>query len=426
MFSANATDTFQYNSVINAIDKALLNNKQLGLMLIDLSDFTQINVGLGFPVGDQLIAKFLEKLSMLSCGLFYSHHYYGDKFIVMMPSVTKHRRVEKYANILINYFATNAVEINSLEIPLDIKVSYMIGKPESTGKHILQSLEWTMRGLKEKNTHIEQAKDPSSYEIDSIFKKVTRYSVIRRAMKNGEFKNYYQPIIDLNTGAIRSCETLVRWDNPTLGLMPPSSFLPHISKHHQMINLTLSVVKNLINDFKSIQSELPADFYITVNLPPSLLADTGAVSKIITLIKRMEFPFERIGFELTEQHLVTTQDMMNLMINKLKSHGSKILIDDFGTGYSSIERIAHLPVHGIKVDKQFLLNKEKMELNKTVIRFALDVAKQKSSDVICEGVADEESLNILRELGVPLGQGFLFSKAVTIVDLRRFMSNSAF
>lgn len=414
-------ESVQYPNIINKLDAALLKFSDIGVMLLDLTDFTQINVGLGFTAGDMLLNSFKQRLSMLSCGLFSIEHYYADKFIIILPTVKSDRKMERYANILINYFAKNSVDINSLEVPVDIKIAYMVAPSDAVGKRLLQSLEWTMFGLKQKNIHIEKAASSEEHDLENIYKNVSRHSVVRRAIENGEIRNYYQPIVNLDSSEIVAVESLVRWDNPIMGLMPPSSFLPHISKHHQMINLTVTILTGLINDFSPILSRLPEGFYISVNLPPSILIDNRAMNKIISYISGKGFPFKFIGFELTEQHLLSSTEQVESVINKLNDLGAKILIDDFGTGHSSIERIARFSVYGIKVDKQFLLNKKTIELNNTVIRFALDVARQKKAIVVCEGVADEEILMNIKSLGVKLGQGFHFWKAISFEHLKELL-----
>lgn len=418
---ANAIESTQYPNIIDKLDDALLKHSEIGVMLLDLTDFTQINVGLGFGAGDMLLNSFIQRMSMLSCGLYTIEHYYADKFIVIMPSIKSDRKIERYANILINYFSKNSVSINSLEVPVDIKIAYTIAKADSVGKRLLQSLEWTMFGLKQKNIHIDKVTSTEQHHLENIYKNVSRHSVIRRAIENREIRNHYQPIVDLETSEIVAVESLVRWENPILGLMPPSSFLPHISKHHQMIGLTITIVSGLIADFSPILDKLPEGFYISVNLPPSILVDNLAMNKILAYITNKGFPFKYIGFELTEQHLLSSTEQIELMINKLNELGAKILIDDFGTGHSSIERIARFSVYGIKVDKQFLLNKKNTALNNTVIRFALDVANHKNAVVVCEGVADEEILANIKSLGVKRGQGFHFWKAISFDNLKELL-----
>lgn len=414
-----AIESQLHPAIIDKIDAVLLEREKIGLMLIDLSDFTQVNVGLGFRIGDKLLSRFKDKLSVLSCGLFFAEHYYGDKFLIICPTLKDDNRLEKYANLLVSYFSRNAVSINSLEVPLEIKLAYITSNAESTGKGLLQALELTMYDLKQKNINIEKASLSSDAELENIYKNVSSHAVVRRAIEKGEITNYYQPIVDLTNSKIIACETLVRWENPVLGVMPPSAFLPHISKHHQLFNLTLNVVRNLIADFQPVINELPDNFYVTINLPPSLLVNEPAINKIISVIEQKGFPFNRLGFEITEQHILTNPGLIDSMSRRLNDLGAKILIDDFGTGHSSIERIANIPAYAIKLDKQFLLNMKHEELNKTVIRFALEVANQKEAILVCEGVADEYILELVKSLGVNFGQGFLFYKAISFEELKR-------
>ena len=410
-----------HTAIIDKIDSALLSSDSIGLMLIDLSDFTQVNVGLGYAVGDQLLTQFKDRLCSLSCGLFMPEHYYGDKFVIICPTLKSDKRLEKYAQLLVNYFTRHSLSINALDVPIDLKLAYITSNSDSTGRKLLQALELTMFELKQKNINIDKALGDTELFLEGIYKNVSNHAVVRRAIERGEIINHYQPIIDLASSSIVACETLARWNNPTLGLMPPSAFLPHIAKHHQLVNFTLNIVRKVISDFKPILDQLPKDFYISVNLPPSMLVDRKSLSRMIRVIEDKGFPFQSLAFEITEQHLLSDFTLIDEMTRKLNNLGSKILIDDFGTGYSSIERIAFTPIYGLKLDKQFLLNKSHSELNKTVIKFALDVAKQKNAIMICEGVADKEILDALLALGVTHGQGFFFYKAVDITQLKQLV-----
>lgn len=406
-----------HTDVISKIDFKILEHDAVGVMLMDIVDFTKINVGLGFDVGDKLLVSVKVALEKLLCGLCSVSNYFADKFILIFPNITDTKKLHHYANLVVNVFSRKPVKLNSLNIPIDLKVAYSSTLQGINGSAILQNLEWTMRELKRQNHDVTRVSKPACYDFDELYRNVSRYGVIRDALERKEFVNHYQPIVNLETHKITACESLVRWQNPVIGNVPPMSFLPHIDKHHQMIQLTINVVTQVISDFLPILKSLDPSFYVSVNIPPAIIIDTDAISRIINVINKSKFPIKHIAFELTEQHLLENLNDIVDACERIHKIGIKILIDDFGTGYSSIERIAMLPVHGIKVDKQFLIQKLHQQISTSILKFATDIAHRKTAIVICEGIATLESLNLSIDMGVSYGQGYLFSQPI---DFEKF------
>lgn len=395
------------------IDDNITRHENVGIMLIDIHDFSGINVGLGFQVGDELLALSEKAIKAWLIGDFEVFRYHSDKFIVVLPNIVTADKLQHYSSLLIRLFNRYPVKLNSLELHVDIKVCFTsttIGDP--FGKSILQSLEWSLRQLKNSKNESSDVTKAIDLDYEKILRNVSRYGVIKSAMERGEFVNYYQPIVDLNTDKYIACETLVRWDNPKIGIMPPTSFLPHIERHRQLVQLTLTVTKNIAIDFKDCWQLLPDSFYISINVSPDVLLDDNVMNRVLRTFQRYGMPLSLLAIEITEHNLGGSLKRVLSVCEKLAQRNVRILIDDFGTGYSSIERISNLPIYGIKVDKQFMLKKHEKNINSAVIKFALNIAEQKNSVVICEGVADAEILTTAKHLGVTVGQGFHYSRPI--------------
>jgi EAL domain-containing protein (putative c-di-GMP-specific phosphodiesterase class I) len=322
-----------------------------------------------------------------------------------------------FSNLLVDLFNRHPIKLNSLQIPVDLKIAFTSSADMSPySPKILQSLECALRQLKiDKNDSVISA-NSSTRDFERVFRKVTRYGIVKEAMSKGELVNYYQPILNMSNGRIAGCESLVRWDNPFIGLMPPSSFLPHIEKHRQLVQLTLTVVRNVAQDFRDTWQHLPEGFYISVNVPPDVMLDDAALKRVLKAFTKYDMPLSYLAIELTEQAIAGSLVNIITACNYLSECGVRIMIDDFGTGYSSIDRISRLPIYAIKVDKGYMLNQNDLDINAAVVKFAIDIANTKKAIVICEGVADEDIKTQAKKLGVVFIQGFHYSKPVPYKD----------
>lgn len=415
-----------HSTVIAQIQATINTHTSVGAMLIDITDFMQINVVLGFENGDRVIALVYERLTALFTGQIKVLRYHGDKFIALFPAVVNAEKLDAYARMIVHHFSKESVLFNSLDVPVDVRVAFTSTEQTGdAGRRILEALEWALRDLKKSKNDVSRSSIVSQ-GFEHNFRQVARYGAIRDALKQNQFVNNYQPIVDLKSGLILGCESLVRWHNPCIGSeLPPSTFLPHITRHTQLVQLTLTVMRNVIADFSSVISEFPESFYVAINVPPSIIMDASALKRVLRLLERSNLPMNRVSFEVTEQEFQGNIKDITEACKRVHERGIKLLIDDFGTGHSSIERIAHLPLHGIKVDKQFLLRRDNKDINSSVIRFAKDIAQKKQAIVICEGIENEVILQDALGWDVSYGQGFHFARPAFITDfLNQYMPRS--
>jgi diguanylate cyclase (GGDEF)-like protein len=406
-----------HSDAIIKIDEMIANNNDIGIMLIDICDFSRVNVGLGFSAGDSVLRITQNTIAkwLMTGGCVFRYH--SDKFIVTLPSITSKAKLAFYSNLLVNLFNRHPVKLNSLVVPIDVKVVYITTLDTSPyAAKILQSLEFALRQLKLDNNDSVRSAETSNAELERLFRKVSRFGIIKDAMDSGELVNFYQPICNSQNGAIVGCESLVRWRNPQIGLMPPSSFLPYIERHRQLVQLTLTVVKNVAFDFKDCWERLPEGFYISINIPPDVLLDSGALSRVLKAFSKHGMPLNYLAAEITEEALAGSIGNVVEVCKELTQLGVRIMIDDFGTGYSSIDRISRLPIYAIKVDKSYMLNQNDIDVSAAVVKFAVDIAATKKAIVICEGVADQDISIKARALGVKYVQGFYYSRPVPAIE----------
>jgi predicted signal transduction protein with EAL and GGDEF domain len=251
---------------------------------------------------------------------------------------------------------------------------------------------------------------------------------IRRAVERGEFRMFYQPIIEIQSGKTIGFESLVRWQHPERGIVSPDDFIPIAEETGQIIPLGEWVLRESCRQFREWQSEKIADenLTISVNLSCKQFMQSDLVERITAILQETQLNAECLRLEITESHLIEDSELAVTIIKRLRDIGVKLSIDDFGTGYSSLSYLHRLPIDFLKIDRSFvsrmLTNNENSEIVQTVIT----LAKNLGIEVIAEGIETIEQAEQLRKLNCRFGQGYFYSKPVNAEKARDIINAAQF
>jgi EAL domain-containing protein (putative c-di-GMP-specific phosphodiesterase class I) len=241
---------------------------------------------------------------------------------------------------------------------------------------------------------------------------------LRHAIDRGQLELHYQPEVDLETGLAAGVEALVRWRHPHSGLLMPDQFIG-LAEHTGIIRpLGLWVLAAAVEQIAAWQGEGRA-MPVSVNLSMRNLHDPVLVETVSDLLRAHATDPALLKFEITESTLMADPDLAMRVVRQLTAIGLSLSIDDFGTGYSSLAYLRRLPVKELKIDRSFVLDLVAEENARVIVRSTIDLGHNLGLKVIAEGVEDEETLAIVREAGVDLVQGNLFSPPVPAGELPR-------
>jgi EAL domain-containing protein (putative c-di-GMP-specific phosphodiesterase class I) len=253
----------------------------------------------------------------------------------------------------------------------------------------------------------------------------TEDSRILRALSDRKIKPYYQPKIDLNTGRIVGAEALSRWHHPNRGLLGPQAYLK--SKR--------PTTKNMIHDFTMLEratefcaklQSLGQDVRIAVNFAADVVLTDDFPEVVADAQRRHSIPQERLIIELTEDETTERYEELAERLLKLRLLGIQLAIDDFGTGHSSLSRLQHLPVSELKIDRSFVNGLDEYSDNLAIVRSIVDLAHSLHCEVVAEGVETVEAIEVLRQIGCDMAQGFVFSPAVNDATFVALVRDSPF
>ena len=246
-----------------------------------------------------------------------------------------------------------------------------------------------------------------------------RESALRRALGGGEFELHYQPLVDAGSGSTKGFEALLRWNDPVLGMVPPSAFIPLAEETGLIVPIGEWVLRTACAE----AARWAGDLRISVNVSPVQLQRGSLADTVISALAASGLPAGRLELEVTEGALLSAQDGVKRTLAGLRSLGVRIALDDFGTGFSSLSYLCRFPVDRIKIDRSFVEILSDPH-SAVIVRAIIGLGGQLGMAVTAEGVETDEQLDWLRSAGCPEVQGFLFSRARPAADLTPFLVRS--
>ncbi len=243
------------------------------------------------------------------------------------------------------------------------------------------------------------------------------------ALENNEFKVFYQPKVNTETGEVEGAEALARWIRSDGEMISPARFVPVFEQNGFIADMDFAIYRNAIADIRRWMRDGIDVPTISLNVSRHHMRDESFPDKICALVDNLGVPREKIELEITESML--TEDMNKLIdaMKTLKDAGFRISVDDFGSGYSSLNLITVLPFHTLKIDGGFFLRNELTEKNKKVITSIVELAKSLNYQTVSEGVETDEQVEFLREIGCDMIQGYYYYKPMPVKEFEELVKS---
>jgi EAL domain-containing protein (putative c-di-GMP-specific phosphodiesterase class I) len=249
-------------------------------------------------------------------------------------------------------------------------------------------------------------------------------SELRHAIKEAQFKVFYQPIINLQTNQIVKCEALIRWDHPTLGLIAPDKFIPIAEETKQITEIGHWVFETVVQQLIAWRSTMTPDFQISINTSPiQFLSENHTTQAWKDYMHARGLDGSAIIIEITEGLILEANALVNAKLLELRDAGIQVALDDFGTGYSSLSYLQTFDIDYIKIDKRFIMNLSLESKNLPLCKAIISMAHELNMKVIAEGVETKEQNEILKCIGCDFAQGYFFSKPVNSNDFQHLLMN---
>lgn len=384
---------------------ALPERRKLALFWLDLDRFKEVNDVLGHPVGDRVLAEVAARLRACTPAGAIVARFGGDEFIVV-AEVHDRGQSERLARAISDQIG-RTIRLDGQRI--DTGASIGVALLPDDGPDIDTLMQGADLALYHAKVHGrgQICFFDSSMTRDLVRKKEIE-AELRAAIQRDELSIFFQPIVDLETGKIRTFEALVRWFHPEKGELRPDEFIPVAEETGVIITLGNWITAQAARTC----AQWPEDVTIAVNLSPLQIRAPGAALGVLSALRDAGLDPRRLELEVTESLFLEDSENTARFIDELSAAGVRFALDDFGTGYSSLGYINKFPFKKIKVDRSFVSGPNIGKKSDAIIRAVAEMGSTLDMDIVAEGLETIEQVEAVRRAGCTLGQGYYFSRAV--------------
>lgn len=395
----------ELNHRINAAKRF---DEKFAILFIDLDNFKFINDTMGHAYGDILLQSVAKQLTAHLRDYDMVARFGGDEFVLLMPQIKDNTEVVAVVDKIIKEFSSVFyLDKKEAFITTSIGIS-MFPDDGKTVSELLQHADAAMYRAK------EAGRGRYCFFTKTMNDELRRHQLItselRSSLAKQEFSLNYQPLVDPQTGNIRSCEALIRWIPVDGELISPTEFIP-VAEKSELINRIGEWVINEACRQRAEWKEMGLlDFRIDINLSGRQFLQNNFMDILERYLAKYHLSASEIGIELTENVLIQAGKNNSSNLNNLNESGMQISIDDFGTGYSSLSCLRRLPVHNLKIDQEFIRDAPRNDSDRCIMEAIVAVGHRLGLKVIAEGIETEEQHKLAQEIGCDLEQGFFLHK----------------
>lgn len=380
----------------------------VAVLVLDLDRFRGINDALGHDKGDLLLRAIAQRL--VNClGTQERVFYLGeDKFAVLLPDLIQEEDAAKIAAD-INHEIKQMLPFEGHDIHISASIGISLYPTDTREiKKLLRCAETAMYQAKEmgRNTHAFY----SAFIRNRAYERLNLESGLYRALKNNEFKLYYQPKIDLRSNRVTSMEALLRWYHKDFGWVSPTQFIPLAEETDLILTIGEWALRKACEQSKAWQDQGHPPLTVTVNVSGQQFKRTDMVKLVLDVLDETQLEPAQLQLELTESVLMKNVSNTVIKLSELKKRGVSIAVDDFGTGYSSLAYLKRFKLDTLKIDQSFVRHIDQDEDDAAIVSAIINMAHILGMDVVAEGVETWEQLDFLRRQNCDHIQGYYFAK----------------
>jgi diguanylate cyclase (GGDEF)-like protein len=408
--------------LVRDLARARRRKEVVGVVLLDLDRFKEVNDTLGHAAGDRLLVAVAERLQGFVRETDTLARMSGDEFCVILTDQSDEGAAIEAAQRLHNAFAAPfPFDGQEMRVTASLGIS-MFPFNGDTPETLVKNADIAMFRAKAQGRDTLQV---FSEEMSAAVEERARMEKgLRRATGKNEFVVHYQPEIDLRTGRIVGAEALVRWQTPDRGLVLPMTFIPLAEETGAIVPMSEWILRTACAQAKAWQVQGYSPFRISVNVSGRLFQQYDLSRAILDILGKTGLGPESLELEITESVAMSNLESTMKTLWKLHGFSIRVAMDDFGTGYSSLAYLKKFPIDLLKIDRAFIRELDRNLGDRTIVKAILAMARSMDIEVIAEGVERVEQLNLLKSFGCGLAQGFLFSKAVPAAEFTQLLTEN--
>jgi diguanylate cyclase (GGDEF)-like protein len=387
------------------------------LLFVDLDRFKQVNDTLGHPCGDQLLCAVAERLREMLRPEDFVARFGGDEFVIFQQNIKSNEDAVRLARRIVRRLSER-YRIDHHFVEIGASVGIAMTSARISADTLLKNADMALYRAK------ADGRGTFCFFRDEMAQIVEARRVLeldlRKALANEEFELFYQPLLNLKTGRISTCEALLRWDHPVRGTVSPVDIIPVAEDMGLIVDLGRWILRKACMECVT----WPEAVSVAVNFSPQQFHQRDVLSEVRYALEVSGLPAHRLEIEITESALLRNTQSTHDVLSQLSAIGVRISLDDFGTGYSSLSYLHNFPLQKVKIDRSFL---EGIDSDRplTLLRGVARLSADLGMSVAVEGIETNEQLERISADGtVTEAQGYLFSRPVPAMRVRQLLDAS--
>lgn len=393
--------------------------KFLAVLFVDLDDFKRINDSLGHAQGDKLLKLVALRLKDCCRANDLLCRFGGDEFVFVLPQLTDMDAPFRLASQILQRIQ-QPLSIDQQSFVMTASIGLTVSVTNSMlSDDLIRQADLAMHEVKVNGGNGAQAYNLDMYQ--RVQQRVVLEQDLKEALALNQFSISFQPQITIATGALYGFEALIRWRHPVRGMVPPDEFIPVLEQSRQIVPLGYWIIEQCMQQCLSLLHSGWHQFRIAINLSAEQFVDPELIPTLKLLLDKYELQGCYFELELTERTLVQSIETMLNIMSQIKAMGIHFAIDDFGTGYSSLSYLKKMPMDCIKIDKSFLSGMLENAADFQIIASTIAMVQKLQLQVVAEGVETREQLELLRQQGCDIAQGYLIARPIPQAELAGFL-----
>jgi diguanylate cyclase (GGDEF)-like protein/PAS domain S-box-containing protein len=385
-------------------------------LLVDVDDLTTINDTHGHAGGDIVLRAVSDRLSERLRAADTVGRFGGDRFLVVAEGLADGGAsgVEAVIERVHGAFARPIPTRNG---PVTVTGSVGIAVARDPGvdaEDLLRDADVALRRAKSKGRGHAEVYDAALAQ--EVRHRLELAAQLRGALQRNELRVVFQPLVSMLDGHPIGCEALLRWDHPSRGELLPGAFLRIAEDDGLIVPIGAWVLEESCRQLAAWRAQ-GRELWVSVNVSARQLAQLDFVAVVERALRETGVPANAICLEVTETAVLRRPDMARIALDALRRLGVRVALDDFGLGYSSLTHLKALPVDVVKVDRSFIADLVASTEDRAVVEAVLTLARRMGLTVIAEGVETTEQDDLLRTMGCPVVQGYLYGRPVPPADV---------
>ncbi len=388
------------------------------LLFIDLDQFKQVNDTLGHPCGDELLCAVADRLREMLRPEDFVARFGGDEFVVFQQNIKSEEDAAHLARRIVDRLSERyEIDNHLVEIGASVGIAMTL-PPGISADTLMKNADMALYRAK------ADGRGTYCFFRDEMALTVEARRILeldlRKALANEEFELFYQPLVNLKSGRISTCEALLRWNHPERGTVSPVDIIPVAEDMGLIVDLGRWILRKACME----AMKWPEGVSVAVNFSPQQFHQRDVLSEVRYALEVSGLAANRLEIEITESSLLRNTQWIHDALSQLHAAGVRISLDDFGTGYSSLSYLHNFPLQKVKIDRSFL---EGIDSDRplTLLRGVARLSADLGMSVVVEGIETNEQLELISADGtVTEAQGYLFSRPVPAARVRQLLNAS--